>query len=109
MRESVPWPSRELRNIKRGGTSECGNVEQSEYTVRHQTLKSAAASALMLRTASTSATAYQLSASRHGRRKPKVCYYKTCPACGANLDPGEICDCQDPAEEKTADAPTPAA
>lgn len=38
-----------------------------------------------------------------------MCYYKTCPACGANLDPGEICDCQDPDKEKTADAPTPAA
>lgn len=21
-------------------------------------------------------------------------YYKTCPDCGAALDPGEICDCQ---------------
>lgn len=21
--------------------------------------------------------------------------YKTCPYCGAHLDPGEICDCQD--------------
>ncbi|MEA4955886.1 MAG: hypothetical protein VB096_10325 [Pseudoflavonifractor sp.] len=20
-------------------------------------------------------------------------YYRTCPACGANLDPGETCDC----------------
>lgn len=20
-------------------------------------------------------------------------YYRTCPHCGANLDPGEICDC----------------
>lgn len=20
-------------------------------------------------------------------------YYKTCPLCGANLDPGESCDC----------------
>ena len=20
-------------------------------------------------------------------------YYKTCPHCGANLDPGEVCDC----------------
>ena len=26
--------------------------------------------------------------------------YKTCPYCGANLDPGEICDC----EEKGKDA-----
>lgn len=22
-------------------------------------------------------------------------YYRTCPYCGANLDPGERCDCQD--------------
>lgn len=22
-------------------------------------------------------------------------YYKTCPHCGANLDPGEVCDCRD--------------
>lgn len=22
-----------------------------------------------------------------------MAYYKTCPGCGANLDPGEICDC----------------
>lgn len=21
-------------------------------------------------------------------------YYKTCPYCGANLDPGEHCDCE---------------
>ena len=21
--------------------------------------------------------------------------YRTCPLCGANLDPGELCDCQD--------------
>lgn len=21
-------------------------------------------------------------------------YYKTCPTCGAHLDPGEACDCQ---------------
>jgi len=20
-------------------------------------------------------------------------YYRTCPYCGANLDPGEVCDC----------------
>lgn len=24
-----------------------------------------------------------------------MAYYKTCPICGANLDPGESCDCQD--------------
>ena len=22
-------------------------------------------------------------------------YYRTCPLCGANLDPGERCDCKD--------------
>lgn len=21
-------------------------------------------------------------------------YYRACPKCGANLDPGEVCDCQ---------------
>ena len=26
-------------------------------------------------------------------------YYRTCPYCGVNLDPGERCDCRD---EKTA-------
>ncbi len=26
-------------------------------------------------------------------------YYRSCPICGANLDPGEACDCRD---EKTA-------
>ena len=34
-----------------------------------------------------------------------MCYYKTCPECGANLDPGEQCDCQED-EEKAADAET---
>ncbi|MBO5597609.1 MAG: hypothetical protein J5943_03265 [Oribacterium sp.] len=23
-----------------------------------------------------------------------MAFYKTCPFCGANLDPGETCDCQ---------------
>ena len=27
-------------------------------------------------------------------------YYRKCPLCGATLDPGERCDCQD--KEKTA-------
>ena len=36
-----------------------------------------------------------------------MCYYKTCPECGANLDPDEKCDCQDETK-KTADALTPA-
>lgn len=22
-------------------------------------------------------------------------YYRTCPKCGSNLDPGEVCDCQE--------------
>lgn len=26
-------------------------------------------------------------------------YYNTCPYCGANLDPGERCDCLDENEE----------
>lgn len=26
-------------------------------------------------------------------------YYNTCPHCGAHLDPGERCDCQDKQEE----------
>ena len=25
--------------------------------------------------------------------------YKTCPECGANLDPGEVCDCNKPGNE----------
>lgn len=30
-----------------------------------------------------------------------MAYYGTCPFCGANLDPGEKCDCrQDGGEEK---------
>lgn len=29
-----------------------------------------------------------------------MAYYKTCWLCGATLDPGECCDCQD--KEKTA-------
>lgn len=27
-------------------------------------------------------------------------YYHICPYCGAALDPGERCDCQDPAQEQ---------
>jgi hypothetical protein len=26
--------------------------------------------------------------------------YKTCPDCGAHLDPGELCDCRESAAEK---------
>lgn len=31
-----------------------------------------------------------------GKRKEvrKMAYYDTCPECGANLDPGERCDCR---------------
>lgn len=29
----------------------------------------------------------------------KARYYHTCPLCGANLDPGERCDCDE--EQKT--------
>ena len=28
-----------------------------------------------------------------------MAYYKTCPLCGANLDPMEKCDCQERAEQ----------
>ena len=28
-------------------------------------------------------------------------YYRTCPRCGANLDPGERCDCTPPAKSQT--------
>ena len=27
-------------------------------------------------------------------------YYHTCPVCGANLDPGERCDCEDENEKE---------
>lgn len=29
-----------------------------------------------------------------------MAYYNICPDCGAHLDPGEACDCQDRMEEK---------
>ena len=32
-------------------------------------------------------------------------YYNTCPHCGAHLDPGERCDCQDK-QEKPANTDT---
>lgn len=28
-------------------------------------------------------------------------YYWTCPYCGANLDPGERCDCKNETKEET--------
>lgn len=28
-----------------------------------------------------------------------MAYFNTCPICGANLDPGEQCDCQDNKEQ----------
>ncbi len=33
--------------------------------------------------------------------------YRTCPHCGANLDPEEKCDCQEDQEEQK-DSPAPA-
>ena len=30
-------------------------------------------------------------------------YYKQCPYCGCNLDPGETCDCTQEAEAKAAE------
>ena len=27
-------------------------------------------------------------------------YYRTCPLCGAHLDPGERCDCQEKEEDR---------
>ena len=29
-----------------------------------------------------------------------MAYFRTCPHCGSNLDPGEICDCQNKVEVK---------
>ena len=31
-----------------------------------------------------------------------MAYYRTCPLCRSNLDPGEVCDCQ---KEKEGTAP----
>lgn len=33
------------------------------------------------------------------KRRREIAYYRICPDCGANLDPGEVCDCKDRAEE----------
>lgn len=30
----------------------------------------------------------------------EIMYYNECPFCGANLDPGESCDCQDSRKKK---------
>ena len=41
---------------------------------------------------------------RHPKRKDDImAYFKTCPHCGAHLDPGEKCDCRDK-RENPADA-----
>lgn len=29
-----------------------------------------------------------------------MAYYRTCPLCGGNLDPGEPCDCQEERERE---------
>ena len=36
--------------------------------------------------------------------KRQMAMYRTCPLCGANLDPGELCDCQD-GEESDGEEP----
>ena len=33
-------------------------------------------------------------------------FYRVCPSCGANLDPGEACDCQDKAKPPAGAANT---
>ena len=33
-----------------------------------------------------------------------MAYYRTCPYCGAALDPGEQCDCKDVAARERAEA-----
>lgn len=32
-------------------------------------------------------------------------YYRVCPNCGSNLDPGERCDCKDQKEQTVEEAP----
>ena len=32
-------------------------------------------------------------------------YYKVCPHCGSNLDPGERCTCRDVSEQKESAVP----
>jgi len=31
-------------------------------------------------------------------------YFKTCPHCGANLDPGEVCDCRESPRDQLKEA-----
>ena len=38
-----------------------------------------------------------------GKEVVTMAYFNTCPLCGANLDPGEKCDCRE--KEKTLDMP----
>ena len=33
----------------------------------------------------------------------KVPYYRECPICHCNLDPGEVCDCQQKEEQEAKD------
>lgn len=33
------------------------------------------------------------------RRKRRETYYRTCPYCGASLDPEEVCDCEEAEDE----------
>lgn len=38
-----------------------------------------------------------------GGEHMKHTYYRTCPMCGSNLDPGEQCDCEQKGSEVNAD------
>ena len=31
-----------------------------------------------------------------------MAYYRVCPSCGCNIDPGEICDCRAETKKETA-------
>lgn len=37
----------------------------------------------------------------------KHTYYKTCPLCGSNLDPGEHCNCDQKGSEEQHDGSSP--
>lgn len=54
-----------------------------------------------VRELSRTARAYLSAAAseKEGARKP-VSYFRTCPQCGAHLDPGESCDCAGSAETR---------